>query len=258
MGDWNTLHIFNDRYFFEHLVPDFKGDGTIFKNYWDSPLGKSILWGHDNGEARTQHMIELCRQLQPDFKVHEKYYEILNRKKKPTETYEDFRLKQHQDEDLFLQMNTTAIEDLNILLQAIIFSECAAFNPHLILGRRIFTGNIEAKDGSIADEVISQVMYQKYGSLYYCYTGGVMNWITYEELQLMWLDKENLRVAADGAEQYLHEFLAFAELALQHTCGFISVTNVREEQLNAIENPRLKINLDTKEKGYKYVINYPC
>ena len=50
------------------------------------------------------------------------------------------------------------------------------------------------------------------GSVYYhrmSNCNGLINWVTYEELQLLWLDKENLLVAPDGSEEYLQEFLAF-------------------------------------------------
>jgi hypothetical protein len=83
-----------------------------------------------------------------------------------------------------------------------------------------------------------------------------MNWITYEELQLLWLDKDNLQVAPDGNERYLQEFIAFMELALQHECGFISVTNVNEQVLGMIKEPGLKINVDPKERGWESVITY--
>jgi len=139
MGDWNTLHIFNDRYFFEHLVPDFKDKGTLFKHYMDSLFGKYILWDNSNSEVRTQRLVEFCRRLKPDFKIHEQYYEIQSRQKKPTEPYGEFMLKQSQDEAHFQRMNADVIEDMNMLLTLIIFTECASFNPHLVLGRRIFT-----------------------------------------------------------------------------------------------------------------------
>ena len=127
------------------------------------------------------------------------------------------------------------------------------------MGRRIFSGNVTAKARSIAQAVILQITENELGSIYYSKMSncsGLINWVTYEELQLLWLDKDNLQVGPDGTEQNLQEFLAFIDLALQHECGFISVTNVNESVLNRIENPRLKINVDPSEKGWKSVIRY--
>lgn len=259
MGDWNTLHLFNDRYFYEHLVPDFKDKGAIFKRYMDSLLGKYILWDNSNSEARTRQLVAFCRQLLPDFKRHEKYYEIQKRQKKPTEVYAEFIAQQVRDEDHFQKENADVIEDLNRLLTLIIFSECASFNPHLILGRRIFSGNVHAKAGSIADDIITQVRYNELGSPYYSNMSncnGLTNWITNEELQLLWLDRDNLQLAPDGSEQYLQEFLAFTELALLHDCGLIAVTNVNESTLTMIEKPRLKIDIDPLTKGWESVITF--
>jgi hypothetical protein len=259
MGDWNTLHIFDDRYFYQHLVPDFKDKGAIFKRYMDSLLGKYILGDNSNSEARVQGFVELCCQLKPDFKRHETYYEIQSRKKMPAELYADFIFKQNQDEDHFQRTKAGVIEDINNLLTLIIFSECASFNPHLILGRRIFTGNVHAKPGSVADDVITRITENELGSIYYpgranCF--GLTNWVTNEELQLLWLDRDNLYAPPDGSEEYLQEFLEFAQLALQHECGFISVTNVNERVLNMIEDPKLKIDVDPQAKGWEHVINY--
>jgi len=259
MGDWNTLHLFNDRYFYKHLVPDFKDKGALFKRYMDSLLGKYILWDNSNSEFRTQQLVAFCRQLLPDFKRHEKYYEIQRRQKKPTEEYAEFISQQSLDEDHFQKVNADVIEDLNRLLTLIIFTECAAFNPHLILGRRIFTGNVHAKAGSIADDIISNIHYNELGSPYYgnmSNCNGLTNWITNEELQLLWLDRDNLFSPPDGSEEYLKEFLGFIELALLYECGLIAVTNVNERVLNMVEDPRLKINVDPKDKGWERVITF--
>jgi hypothetical protein len=260
MGDWNTLHIFDDRYFYERLVPDFKDKGEVFKSYMDSLLGKYILWDNSNSEARTRQLVAFCRELTTDFKVHKKYFEIQGRKKMPTEVYAEFISKQIDDDEHFRHTNADAIEDLNRLLTLIIFTECASFNPHLVLGRRIFTGNVDAKAGSIADNIITRITYNELGSPYYgnmSNCNGLTNWITNEDLQLLWLDRNNLYSPPDGSQEYLQEFLAFTELALQHDCGFISVTNVNESTLTMIETSKVKINVDPKEKGWKSVIVFP-
>lgn len=260
MGDWNTLHIFDDRYFYERLVPDFKDKGESFKRYMDSLLGKYILWDNSNSEARTQQLVTFCRELTPDFKVHEKYCEIQGRQKKPTEVYAEFISKRVKDDEEFRHKNADAIEDLNRLLTLIIFTECASFNPHLILGRRIFSGSVDAKPGSIADNITTRITNNEWGSPYYSNMSncnGLINWITNEDLQLLWLDRDNLYSPPDGSQEYLQEFLAFTELALQHDCGFISVTNVNESTLTMIEAPRLKIDVDPKEKGWTRIITFP-
>jgi len=255
MGDWNTLHIFNDRDFYDRLVPDFKDRGAMFKHHMDSLLGKYILGNNDNSETRTLHLVDLCRQLKPDFKIHGAYYKIESRQKKPTEDYKDFISKRVEDGHDFLRVNASVIEDLNLLLTLVIFAECGAFNPHLILGRRTFSSNIKARPGSLAENIIQQTWYHPLGSIYT--TGsGPMNWISYDELNLLWLDKHNLHVPPEGSEQYLQEFLEFTELALQHKCGFISVTNVNETMLCRIENPGLKIDVDPRAKGWESVITY--
>lgn len=257
MGDWNTLHIFNDRHFYTNIAPDLRNKGELLQRYFNSQLGKYILWDNSNSEVRTRQMVDLCRDLKSDFKVHTTLFEIEARQKKPTEVYADFKDKQSQDYDQFMHAHADAIEDLNRILTLILFTECAAFNPHLVLGRRIFTGNVTAKAGSVASGVIDMIPCRESGSFYYSNMSncnGLMNWVTYEELQLLWLDKDNLLVPDGTDEQYLTEFLQFVELALQHESGLLSVTNVNEQVLNAIPEPTLQIDIDPKEKGWKSII----
>lgn len=259
MGDWNTLHHFDDRKFYSRIVPDFKKDGQLLNQYFNSDLGKYIVYGTDtNNEGRIAEILRFCQLLDKDFKTHETLFNIQTRKKGINEVYADFIKKLYQDEADFQKANGHIIEDLNHILTLIIFSECAAFNPHLILGRSIFTGCVSATPKSIAQDIISKFTDKKLGSIFYSSRSncnGFINWVTNEELQLLWLDKENIYSADKDTDKYFADFCKFIEIALDNNLGVISGTNMNERILKLIESP-LQIKIDIKKLGLESVINY--
>lgn len=44
MGDWNTLHFFDDKTFYGKVVPDLLAKGELLKKHFESKLGNSVLW----------------------------------------------------------------------------------------------------------------------------------------------------------------------------------------------------------------------
>lgn len=259
MSDWNTLHHFDDKKFYSEIVPDFKTDGQLLKRYFNSELAKYILYGTDTtNEDRIAEILRFTKHLDKDFKTHEILFNIHKRKKGINETYTNFIKKFYEDEINFRKINGHIIEDINHILTLIIFSECAAFNPHLILGRNIFIGCVSANPKSIAQELISKFIYSELGSIFYSSRSdcnGFINWVTNEELQLLWLDKENVYPSNKNASKYYSDFCKFIEIALDNNLGVISGTNLNEQILKLIESP-LPFKIDIKKTGLENVINY--
>ncbi|MCB9230597.1 MAG: hypothetical protein H6581_02995 [Bacteroidia bacterium] len=254
MGDWNTLHHFNDKIFYAEIVPDLKRNGQLLEKYFNSEFGKYIAYADDNNADRIAEIISFCQFLDKDFKHHKTLFEIQKRTKGKDEDYDSFIVKRNRDEDDFQKANGKIIEDINNILTLIIFSECAAFNPHLILGRRIFTGNVRAKPDSVAEEVIWNFTNRESGSIFYS-SNGLINWVTHDDLQLLWLDKENLQPADRDSEKYFSDFYKFIEIAVENELGVIAGTNMREDILKLIKSP-LTVKVDVKELGLENVINY--
>lgn len=255
MSDWNTLHFFDDKTFYAKVVPDLLGKGELLKKHFESKLGNSILWGNSNSDRRIEAILKFCHSFDKDFKIHKDLYAIVARKKKPGEQYLDALHAMHHDAEKFKKQNYKVIDDLTEILPLLVFSECAGFNPHLILGRRIFTGRVNAKPKSVAEEIIIRITNQEHGSVY-PYNSGIINWITNEDLRLLWMDKDSLFPTDADSEGYLQEFLTFIEIALDNNFGVISGSNMKESILKMIENPAVVINLNPEELGLTCVINY--
>lgn len=258
MGSWNTLHHFDDKKFYSKIVPDLRGEGYLLRNYFNSEFGKYIVGNSDQNEERITDIIKFSQLLDDEFKIHETLFSIKNRKKSVNEEYSSFIKKLYKDEDDFYRENEPIIEDINLILTLIIFSECASFNPHLILGRTIFTACVGAKPGSIAEEIISDFTNNELGSIFYPVASncnGLINWVTNEDLQLLWLDKENLYSTGKDAEKYFSDFYKFIEIAIENDLGVISGTNMNESFLKLIQSP-LSVKIDVKELKLENVINY--
>ena len=167
MGDWNTLHHFDDKKFYSKIVPDFKSDGQLLRKYFNSEFGKYVAYGNDKNDDRISEILRFSQHLDEDFKSHKTLLNIQTRKKGISEEYSVFIKKRYQDEEDFQKANGQIIEDINLILTLMVFSECAAFNPHLILGRTIFTGCVSASPNSVAGEIISNFADNNLGSIFY-------------------------------------------------------------------------------------------
>ncbi|WP_131401745.1 hypothetical protein [Chryseobacterium sp. JM1] len=258
MGSWNTLHHFDDKKFYSTIVPDLQSEGHLLRNYFNSEFGKYIVYNNDQNEGRITDIIKFSQFLDDEFKIHETLLSIQTRKKSVNEEYNHFIKKLYKDEDDFYKENGQIIEDINLILTLIIFSECASFNPHLILGRILFTGCVSAKPGSVAEDIVSNFTNNESGSIFYSShsnCNGIINWVTSEDLQLLWLDKENLHSAGKDADKYFSDFYKFIEIAIENDLGVISGTNMNEEVLKLIQPP-LSVEIDVKELGLENVINY--
>jgi hypothetical protein len=258
MGDWNTLHHFDSKKFYSKIVPDLRGEGHLLRNYFNSKFGKYIVYDNGKNEERITDIIKFSQFLDDEFKIHETLLSIRNREKNVNEEYNSFLKKLKKDEEDFYRKNERIIEDFNLILTLIIFSECASFNPHLILGRSIFTGCVNTKPGSIAEYITTDFTNNELGSIFYpCASNcnGFINWVTNEDLQLLWLDRENLHSAGKDADKYFSDFYKFMEIAIENDLGVISGTNMNEGILKLIQSP-LSVKIDINELRLEYIINY--
>ncbi|WDF62627.1 hypothetical protein [Flavobacterium sp. KACC 22763] len=255
MSDWNTLHFFDDKTFYTKVVPDLLGKGELLKKHFESKLGNNILWDNRNSKERIDAILKFCHFFDKDFKVHQDLYALISREKKPGEQYLEALHAIRKDEKEFKEQNSQVIDDLTEILPLLIFSECASFNPHLILGRNIFRSRVNARPKSAAAEIITRITDQEYGSVF-PYNSGIVNWVTNDDLQLLWMDKESLFSTDADSEDYFQEFLKFIEIAIENNLGVISGSNMKESILNSIKKPILAIDLDLEALALSCIINY--
>lgn len=258
MGDWNTLHLFDSKKFYNEITPDLKDKGELFDIHFQSKL----YWYRTRIDQTDTEILKkvkiLVKNLDSSLRFHKELYEIDSRKYSynSSESEREFIIGREHDSEAFQKEHGYAIYHYIELLLLTVFSECAQFNPHFRLGRRIFTGNISATKGSIADECYDYIAYQSVGGVGYHETGHIINWLTHEDAQLLWLDIDNIGPRDEESEEYFNAFKNFLQIAVENELGFISVSNVSEKILNMIESPKLNIEIDIKNGFFGQLIEY--
>jgi hypothetical protein len=250
MGDWNTLHLFDSKTFYSKITPELLKGGNILEDYVKSKLFWYIT-GVDALDNKSLCKLKLFSQnFEDNYKVHSELFELQNGKQKDNEKHNEFIKRKNGDIEEFQQKFNDEIYYHSALLPLVMFSECAQFNPHLIIGRKIFRGNISAVKGSLAEECLSNIT----EPIDYSDIGYVMNWLSYQETKLLWMDIENVFLTKDGSQEYFNDFKSFLEVAVKNELGFISVSNINEAVVQLIEIPKLKIDL--KNVRTKHIIDY--
>lgn len=230
MGAWNTLHLFDSKKFYNIIVPDLMGDGRILQHYFNSNLGRFILWDNvTNKEIRINNILKLCKEFASDFKVHPLY-------------------KSLADQDTFLKMHIEAIEDLNRIIQLIVFSECALFTPCFKLGKRLLAyfvdfNKMNAK--TIASECLDSIRFSESGSLHSSIGNGIVNWLTDDEVKYLLDDYSNIipQEAEDYSDIYISELRSFLQIASENSLGVISMVNIDETTLDMIKTTPIKLSI---------------
>lgn len=239
MGDWNTLHFFDFDKFQMEVVPQLTNleylqtivESQIFKYHRRFPNEQELL-----------KLIDFIKKFDDDFRTHPLMFDkdIYSRKNDESHYTKDQRVWKHQEEYQAKFINE--IDLLSIIIQVKCFENCAFYNPHFILGRRIFTGAVLCKPKSIAEEICYRIMEQEL-LFYNDNLNQIINWVSNEELQLLYLDIENIQAKEESQQNYINGFKNFIQIAYENKLGFISLSNFREELIKMVVNDRtLNIN----------------
>ncbi len=249
MSVWKTLHFFDSEKYFEEIVPKVKRFHTYYSNFFESDLAKYV-----RRKTTISQLQSFIDNLSEDLKRHKTLFEIATRTKKRDQPYLEFIRQKSKEEEEFNKLNEPQFETFSNLLVFIVFQECAAFNPHLILGRSIFGGHIKSDKGSITEEICSKITTMDFytGEWYSTFT----NWVTKEEAELLLMDFQSIKPKQSHSERYYNDFRIFLETAVENSYGFIAGQNLNEELITLIEQPIVKVELDMKKLNLQSVIEY--
>lgn len=252
MGDWRTLHFFNEEKYKEEIVPQV----TDIESYLSAFLNDYRLNWVDGypitREEILRNTITFVSELSSELNIHPYLIEI--EKRKAQETYHDFVKRRNQDFDHFFKSKLSVIEFFEFLLIETIFSSVANFNPHFKLGKRLFESLISAKKGSVAEELIRLITTGPNGAVLDLVDGGIMNWLNKEEVELLYLDNENLICQDDKYPGYVNEFKEFLFMAVNSDCGLISLRNPSEYRLSRLQSKPNENEIQVKESGFKNIL----
>jgi len=229
MGYWRTLHLFDDKKFYKEVVPELKGETgdltqaclEFFKHYTTGGISH-LSTGKINSlvEQNIQRIISISNSLDETFKIHHEFHKITN----------------YDSQNLFLSSLDGHYEFCKFL-EYYLFKTCADFNPHLGLGKggvsRNFNIHIKTLSYNIIEELDDWNDFLSQDSM------GITSWITNEDIQLLFLDKENLYFEDNDLAK---AFLTLLDAAHKNKLGFIMGVDMRESELELLSKNKLLVN----------------
>jgi hypothetical protein len=182
MGHWHTLHLFNDKVFYQDIVPKLKNQDYDLKHeYLEYMRLNSIenINEEDELNIKLNTLISEIRfhtnKMNEEFKIHSDYNSILD--------YENKRK--------YLS-NYPILYDLGCFIEYMIFSRCADFYPHKSLRKSGLQGlQIEASKNSKTNEILSKLCNYETILIAEDYS-GIANWITSEEVEFLYNSKNEI------------------------------------------------------------------
>ncbi|PBJ13614.1 hypothetical protein [Flavobacterium sp. ACN6] len=226
MGYWCSLHLFDDRKFYREVVPQLKGEAgdlteasrEFLKHYFVGGIShlseekiNSLI------EQNNQSVISISKAMNQTFKIHDEFEKITD----------------YESQKLFLGKLEWHYE-FSKFLEYYLFKTCADYNPHLGLGKggvsRNFTINSKTVTCNIIDELDNWNDFLLQDGM------GIANWITHEDVELLFLDKENLHFEDNERAE---SFLELLDIAYKNKLGFIIGIDMQERQLELLYKNKL-------------------
>jgi hypothetical protein len=237
MGYWCTLHLFDDQKFYSEVIPKMKGErGDLSEDYLE------FLKYHTTGGIAHLSEEKIKSQIlkQKDYNKN-----ISNSFDKLFKTHLEFNESKDNDPFEFTR-RIKGYEEFCWFLQYYVFKYCSDFYPQILLGKGGVMRNFQLNKKSLAYSIINEL--DNWNGFVYCDMMGITNWLTSEEVELLYLDRANLNfedsLTAEG-------FVNLLEVAYQNKLGLIAGVDMREWMLellpkNKLIDPKIWGSLNTK------------
>lgn len=247
MGSWTTLHLFSDETFYKETVPTLKGEkGDIESDYLDflryhSPGRISRLSKQEIKSLVEQdiaRIIKISNSLDATFKVHHDFHKIENQ----------------NVQKLYLN-KLEGYYDFCKFFEYLTFKTCADFFPYLPLGKGRVLPNFDIHVRAIAYSIINELdSCNEFISGAIMGETGVTNWITGEDVELLYLDKKNLHFEDNVRTK---GFLSLLDIAHLNKLGLIMGVDMTEYILellpaNKLISRDIWLNIDTTGLVFKH------
>ena len=176
MGDWRTLHFFDEDRYIQKIVPLVKnGQDYITSFSTDYRLKWFDSFNIDRKEIINQ-TVDFITELSYDLRIHSELKRIDERK--TNESFNQYIQRSTSELGNFRNSKKYAIEAFEFLLIETIFSTVSNFNPYFSLGKGIFESYVKTKKDSIAQELCNRIVSQEQGSILDMIDGGIINWLS--------------------------------------------------------------------------------
>lgn len=235
MGYWCTLHLFDDKKFYKEVVPQLKGETGDLTEACREFLKHYYLGGisHLSSEKinslieyNIEKIISISNGLDETFKIHHEFHKGTN--------------NDHQN--LFLA-SLEGHYEFSEFLEYYLFKTCADFFPYLILGKGGVSRNFNIPIKTLCYPIVQEL--DHWNDFLSNDRMGITNWITNEDVELLYLDKENLHFEDN---QRAEGFLNLLDVAYYNKLGFIVGVDMRDNQLKLLAENKLVHHAFWKEQ----------
>jgi hypothetical protein len=237
MGYWRTLHLFDDKKFYKEVVPKFKGKTGDLTNDCLEFLKSHVTGGLNH--LSEQQIINLVNQtIENIISISKTFDEIFK-------TNFDYQKIENYDTQRHFLNKLEGHYEFCKFFENYIFKTCADFLPHLPLGKGGVSRNFDMKIKTLSYALVTDL--DDWNEFLTC-DGGITNWITHEDIEYLYLDKENLRFEDNPIAE---GFLSLLEIAHDNRLGLIMGVDMREDKLARLQSyklvPKEKWDLASKE-----------
>lgn len=247
MGDWRTLHLFDKTTYLNEVVPMVRNLDTYLPVF----LNENHLSWLDGFSKPPEEIIKetilLVSELDEELSCHPVLIKLNQQTRK---NYSNC----YSHSENFIRQNQSAIEFFEYLLIETLFSTVADFNPYFILGKRLFEGIVETTNNSIAEELTGKLLFHNENSVLDVVDGGIINWLSEEEVTLLHLDSENIMQQNEEGFDYVKEFKVFIQYAAERNLGLISLRNPSEYDLSQLQKNENEFMQITKSLKFEHII----
>ncbi len=216
MGQWNSLHLFDEKKFREVIVPAFRQDAALLKSYFCSKTAPALIESPETlTEERIKAVMTFAAGMSDDFRNHPEI------------------AKRIEQDDFSAYYHSLELNDLRSLLFLIVFSECAVPLPYFRLGYRLLIKNLAySSPESQAETLIQKIQFNADRSGVFPGEEGIVNWLSANEVKKLLGDFEVVKpkpshgIVNPLINTYVSELKAFLSVAASHELGLVSCVDI--------------------------------
>jgi len=223
MGDWNTLHLFNDTVFYNETVPLLKGIKRNLNPYYFSYL-TTCLGGKCDTPLDT--MVDVFNQMDKSF-----------------QKFPPFEAMWDKDYRGFLAKYKWSYH-LSAFFEQVVFADCADLLPNYCLGKRGLPYQLpDILTGGLGNAIVCELK-SNGNNIFTAEGAGITGWITAEEAEELLSDIDQYLATKPAIHEddiwYLEDFAAFLRIAVTLKMGILQGANLREDVLK--RSPQYKLS----------------
>lgn len=257
MGDWASLHLFDTTKYIKEVIPVVRNLESYLPTFLNDER-RSWLDGFSNpvdknlSETIKNETIKFVLELNEELKAHPK---LSNLKQVANKNYDNYF--SHLED--FYRRNQHAKEFFGYIMIQTIFSNTSNFYPYFTFGKRLFEAYIRTENNSIAETLTSKIRYSEEDIVLSMADSGIINWLSSENVELLYLDKDNILPLNDEDEEHINytaQFKKFLKIAFERKLGVISLRNSMESEFSRLPNSLndIVVTFDKTSK-VKYIFN---